>query len=904
MAKNIRRMLAMVLVMCMFVSALPMQALAAEGDELIPQTKTVTEGPITNENGDTVTTTTTTSTDNSGNTTVTVEIQTESPISNGNSTVTVETQTESSSTSGNTTVNSGENTSSTTVQYKDEEGEVVRTDKIAESSSSYTETNTSSESGTSSTYVEEGQEWSKESMDIPEGGVKLDIPLTEDDPSTEAEENVNSETFGDPAGTKEVIDGEKPSEGDTNYEYTETTVLEQGKVTVTTNNVTIQETIVDRVFDENGNVIAGTNLEHVRSETTPNDTNDLTDLPEKYGGPVDEAFQPGYDGDPVIPEGVPNYDYVYVGSGNVSKFVPAIVYDKPLSDDDKIAQFGNDAYIKDNSITYYYVGQLKEEDKARIAKDANGNYITDEDGFILDNEGNRIFKEERTEIGPNGETTYLHRFDNYVQGGALFVEGWYDSKTGEWVKELNGEESFGAIWAGPQQFVLVDSTTGQVITTYCADSTTPTEKSFGYNIENLEDADYYSDEEAEHIRSIALNGYWGTVGTEIDENGQEVPKLGSLEDMKATLKAAGFSDTELASLNDGVALTATQMAIWTYSNKMSGTQFINAHYSNWGADGTLPTEKEDEVKLMFKIYDYLINLDPTPAAPEEEEVNTENTVINADNFLQSMDITVVEKDETHANNSDAYDDNDAYVTKLTFSLAVVPARDVDGNLNENDDLVVILRDKNGKVMATGRIAGDMKDDEIDMRGVKDNNYSFENITMVEGGQKFTLNLSGIQHLKEGVYLYSSEVRTVEDEKVSSQTLVGLAGGNHGVNVTMDIEFNLNVEDEVMATERVWHYEHDPVITPPAPPAEPVTPPTPPTPPAPVALAARAAVWTAPENQRLANEEAVEIPEEPVPLATPAITGDDTGLWVMALMMIACCMVAINVFDKKRNHEAF
>ena len=30
MAKNIRRMLAMALVMCMFVSALPMQALAAE----------------------------------------------------------------------------------------------------------------------------------------------------------------------------------------------------------------------------------------------------------------------------------------------------------------------------------------------------------------------------------------------------------------------------------------------------------------------------------------------------------------------------------------------------------------------------------------------------------------------------------------------------------------------------------------------------------------------------------------------------------------------------------------------------------------------------------------------------------------------------------------------------------
>ena len=30
-------------------------------------------------------------------------------------------------------------------------------------------------------------------------------------------------------------------------------------------------------------------------------------------------------------------------------------------------------------------------------------------------------------------------------------------------------------------------------------------------MENLKDATYYSPEEANHIRSIALNGYWGTI---------------------------------------------------------------------------------------------------------------------------------------------------------------------------------------------------------------------------------------------------------------------------------------------------------------------------------------------------------------------------------------------------------
>ena len=47
MAKNFRRMLAMVLVMCMFVSALPMQALAAEEGTSEP-TITVDEEIITN----------------------------------------------------------------------------------------------------------------------------------------------------------------------------------------------------------------------------------------------------------------------------------------------------------------------------------------------------------------------------------------------------------------------------------------------------------------------------------------------------------------------------------------------------------------------------------------------------------------------------------------------------------------------------------------------------------------------------------------------------------------------------------------------------------------------------------------------------------------------------------------
>ena len=41
-------------------------------------------------------------------------------------------------------------------------------------------------------------------------------------------------------------------------------------------------------------------------------------------------------------------------------------------------------------------------------------------------------------------------------------------------------------------------------------------------MKNLEDADYYSEEQAEQIRSIALKGYWGTVGYQTDQDGNTI----------------------------------------------------------------------------------------------------------------------------------------------------------------------------------------------------------------------------------------------------------------------------------------------------------------------------------------------------------------------------------------------
>ena len=241
--------------------------------------------------------------------------------------------------------------------------------------------------------------------------VVVDVPLTD-----EEGKNQNTVVGGPEVGTDMGSKGDKPtSDKDGKYDYTDSKVHQQGSVTITTTEVVIKESID----------IENTDMDHVVSETTPTDDNDLV-----YADVAPDMYLPGYEGEILPPEGSldDDYAYTYVGTGNTSKFVPAIVYTKPLDEAGKLAQYGENAYIKKNSVTYYYVGCLPEEVKATIAYDENGGYILDEEGYILNKDGNRIFKEELTSVDPDGNTVYLHRFDKINNN--YKVEGWLKTVNG------------------------------------------------------------------------------------------------------------------------------------------------------------------------------------------------------------------------------------------------------------------------------------------------------------------------------------------------------------------------------------------------------------------------------------------------------------------------------------------
>lgn len=724
--------------------------------------------------------------------------------------------------------------------------------------------------------------------------VEVDVPLTDtDDPDTEEVENQNTETSDLVAGTVTEVTGDvKENEEDGEYDYTTGTVEQPGSTTVTTTDVTITQTI----DPEN------TDLDYISSDTAPDGTNDL--IEENLSSAPDQ-YAPGSDAEPEVPEEtVDGYEFLYAGTGNTSQFRPALVFTEPLTAEQKLAQFGDDirngAYIHSSYYCKTFVNWLNEEYRNTVAKTEDGQFVTDEEGFILDIYGNRVLKEEKVVVGPDGETYYLHRFD--ALGSSLNVEGWHQD--GEWVKELNSSNKYAVVYATAQQFVLVDQQTGEVVTVYCADISTPTENGFGYHIENLEDADYYTPEQAEQIRSIALNGYWGTTGYEtdaegntvLDDAGNPVPKLGSLEALKATLLASGeFTAEELESLTDGAALTATQMAIWSCSNHMQGVQFINTHYvgavgdteTNTAGSGALvnvPGVKEDEAKLMFKLYEFLRGLEPTSY---EEDKTTANTVINEQNFLKDLSLTVLDKAEDHVNNQDTDTTNDAYVTNLSFALVVTPSTE------NGDDLVVSVVDKNGNVLASGRIAGEAQEGENVLTPDAEGNYSFTGITLVEGEQNFNITLEGIQNLAEGVYLYSSEVRTDEDgDDVSSQTMVGVASGRRGVNVSMNIEFDVSVEDDIIIKERVWREEWDKPCDPPENPPQPKPPVNNPSDPP-------------KDNPPEKVPPQVESPEtsgepEVVARATPPKTGDGSLLYSILSALSGMGLSALQLLKKRKK----
>ena len=441
--------------------------------------------------------------------------------------------------------------------------------------------------------------------------------------------------------------------------------------------------------------------------------------------------------------------------------------------------------------------------------------------------------------------------------------------------------------------ISVYNKAGEKISTYCMDMPTETAFSVRYVIENLADADYFvgtpeEQEEAKaHVRAAALNGYWGT------ESG-----TGSLQYLKDNLKAAlndesfnavieykdaagSYSlDTSkpedreklksmIGLITDADAIAAMQGAIWSFGR------------NNGSVNGMRPYSglAEDDARLelirSFLISDYL----KEKVAADEE--NQETTIIDRDTFLTKEGITLsvgdkVEMIEDVTENSDSgsSSDNDSekrdvYEVDISFAMVVEPDP-------ESDNLVVRLIDANGNTVRKARLAGDSSNDDDSFSEVTKNGstYTFEDLHLAEGTDfMFDLSLEGVQYLEQGVYIYKCTAGYD-----ARQTLVGVAEGEHNVDVSARFTVNFEVtESKSIVATRKWHKTTDPERNPrndnPPPPAR---------------------------YSLTRGVGQLEIIDEEVPLAQPPQTGDISVLWFAMVAMSGLGLCLMNLLEKKRQ----
>ena len=508
----------------------------------------------------------------------------------------------------------------------------------------------------------------------------------------------------------------------------------------------------------------------------------------------------------------------------------------------------------------------------------------------------------------------------------------------------DGEVSPSDRWQA-HQFVLVDKD-GNEHYVYCADFAVSPQAGFRYDMENVEDAGYYDSEAAAHIRAIAQNGYWGTSegAGSLDAvkrmlvdayNNGEIDK----DDYKGLATAWGF-DTYLT---DGMALAATQAALWTFGN--SGDLMIDkedpftSYYQAVGGRNWRELDSR-EWALTKALYDYLVS--------QTEAPTHQNTLINENNFATDASLTVGQRDG----------DTGKYEADLTFTLAVMPDAG-------SDDLLVHVV-VGGEVVETRRLAGD---DSGTQYGViprsGDGSYTLSGLKLAEG-VNIDLRLTGTQNIGEGVYLFTSEVSTEPvgydngEPVFSSQTFVGIESGRQSVDLSVSLNFTVNeaaaevVTDTTSTTERkvdatetsrtdtttatggwtetavtvttvqkndqewevTWEKDYtypDPEEpeTPDTPeqPEEPETPETPEDPEVPDTPPAEPPVEDIPEEDvpqtdiPVEDEPLVVIPDEEVPVADVPQTGDDSGLWYLLLMVSLAGLAVmgwLEIKDRKKT----
>ncbi len=540
---------------------------------------------------------------------------------------------------------------------------------------------------------------------------------------------------GPAVGVIETTGDVKENDADGIYDYTTTERITQSVVNVTTKSMEINTDSQSAINEDD--------MSYLHADMQPTEENLLPSQKNWYYGgspvPITPVDRPP--SNETVSAIKPGFQFIHIGTDQYAGYWPAWLYS--VNGGVSEAEEPNPVYVDDNYEFWAQAGHSRFKKNLRF----NKLYLP-----------NHQIVEYSAETNPGNEGYYTLRWSECA-------------------------------------YITLSDKNKNLISTYCADYDTSEIKGFSYIISNLEDADYYSEEEAKHIRAICNHGYWG------QETG-----FGSLEAMRQFMRDSGeFTEEQIASLNESMAMCATNMAIWVYSHKQRNVVYLNvnrvyiAGQLTAHKDYSKPAD-DDVANVIMRLCWLLVDLDPELVS--EDDMTTENTIINEKHFLKSVNLKITDKPASHANNQDADDTNDVYTVDVDIAFKVKP-------LEENgDDLVLEIQDQNGEPIVKARIAGPIQEGEVPVTVTGDGEYRIEGLELQEGETALKFALSGSQNLKNDAYFFTSEYRPEEPdpEKQRSQPMVGIASGKRGVNIRMDISFELDVTDEQVRKEHIWRTE--------------------------------------------------------------------------------------------------
>lgn len=427
---------------------------------------------------------------------------------------------------------------------------------------------------------------------------------------------------------------------------------------------------------------------------------------------------------------------------------------------------------------YTLASATVKRDENGIMRDSNGNIILEDNTVLFTGEDLRILGNPRIT-------------DNYT-GQTNKWDGVYDPTTGKWMKIGSGlyggfltwdENATGSNGAGrhtPQQYMIFDGTNVRFV--YCVELNTPATTGTYYASDKKDGADTSAPwtnavGTNKEIGIVATNGFWGTA------NG-----LGSLDAVKDLLIAHDMDDVA-SRLTEGKAMAATQLAIWKFGNTSTGAEFVETYDENGVAQGDYvtwddstnlaPTDQDQQDIAALR--NLLIGL-------AEGTIASDSKVVQQ---IQASSITggeILLKENVVDSNGNTVKDtagNAAYKGNVSFKIEV-------SKTSITGDLILELKDENGNPMkdADGnelkyRLAGQdgvglfdfiTKPIEPDENGM----YTLTDVPLF-ANQKVTLNLRGVQHLDEGIYIYSNP---------GQQDFVGLATKKNNLNLSFDMKFTV------------------------------------------------------------------------------------------------------------------